>query len=99
MNYYYSVSDEYEHVVKNLKAIEKLERDLAEVKEHLRCAEDAQDYRIQGKMFGINNQLVPKIPTHEMLKALAGEPLILSASDEEELCKRYAAMLEAAPTR
>lgn len=31
-------------------------------------------------------------PTHAMLKALAGDPLILSASDEAELRARYKAM-------
>ena len=40
-------------------------------------------------------QLVPKTPTHKMLRALAGEPLILSASEEAELRRRYEAMLEA----
>jgi hypothetical protein len=44
-------------------------------------------------------QLVPKNPTHRMLKKLAGDPLILCASDEEELRKRYEAMLEASPVK
>jgi hypothetical protein len=33
-------------------------------------------------------------PTHEMLKALAGDPLILAVSHEEDLRRRYAEMLE-----
>lgn len=37
---------------------------------------------------------LPAEPTHEMLKALAGDPVILASSDEEELRKRYAAMLK-----
>lgn len=36
---------------------------------------------------------LPQEPTYEMLKALAGDPVILAASDEEELRKRYAAMI------
>ena len=32
--------------------------------------------------------------THDMLKALAGDPVILAASDEEELRRRYRAMRE-----
>ena len=44
-------------------------------------------------------QLVPKEPTHRMLKALAGDPLILAASDRDELLRRWDAMLEASPVR
>ena len=32
-----------------LRRIAALERELAEAQEHLRCAEDAQDYRLQAK--------------------------------------------------
>lgn len=39
------------------------------------------------------SEYVPSEPTHDMLKALAGDPAILAASDEEELRKRYAVML------
>ena len=44
-------------------------------------------------------QLVPKTPTHKMLKALAGGLPFLRASEEEELRRRYEAMLEACPVR
>lgn len=44
-------------------------------------------------------QLVPRNPTLKMLKALAGDPLILAASDEEQLRQRYFKMLEASPVR
>ena len=44
-------------------------------------------------------QLVPIEPTRGMLMALAGEPVILAASDEEELRKRYAHMLKMSPVR
>ena len=39
---------------------------------------------------------LPEEPTHAMLKALAGDPLLLAASDEQELRRRYKAMVEAA---
>jgi len=39
---------------------------------------------------------LPAEPTYEMLKALAGDPVILAASHEEEYRKRYEAMLLAA---
>ena len=39
--------------------------------------------------------LVPKNPTHAMLKALAGDPLILAASDAQELRRRWQQMLKA----
>lgn len=44
-------------------------------------------------------QLVPIEPHWKMLMALAGEPLILAASDEQELRRRYEAMLRASPVR
>jgi hypothetical protein len=37
---------------------------------------------------------LPAEPTHDMLKALAGDPAILAASDEEELRRRYGVMRE-----
>jgi hypothetical protein len=37
---------------------------------------------------------LPREPTYAMLKALAGDPLILAASDEAELRLRYDLMLE-----
>ena len=37
---------------------------------------------------------LPPEPTHAMLKALAGDPVILAASDEAELRARYAAMVQ-----
>jgi hypothetical protein len=43
-------------------------------------------------------QIVPIKPPREMLVALAGFPLILAASDEEELRRRYEAMLAEAPS-
>ena len=54
-------------------------------------------YRAKGKRKSY--QLVPIEPTHLMLKALAGDPLILAGSDEIELRRRYEAMLKASPTR
>lgn len=36
-------------------------------------------------------------PTYEMLKALAGDPLLLAGSDEQELRRRYKTMRERAP--
>ena len=42
-------------------------------------------------------RVVPEEPTYEMMKALAGEPLILAASEFLELQARYKAMLAAAP--
>lgn len=44
-------------------------------------------------------QLVPKEPTLKMLKALAGDPLILAASDRDELLRRWDAALAASPVR
>jgi hypothetical protein len=44
-------------------------------------------------------QLVPKEPTLKMLKALAGEPLILAASDRDELLRRWDEALRASPVR
>ena len=44
-------------------------------------------------------QLVPIYPSYNMLKALAGNPLILLASDERELRCRYAEMLKKSPVR
>lgn len=41
--------------------------------------------------------VLPAEPTYDMLKALAGDPLILAASDEQELRRRYQAMIAAAP--
>ena len=43
-------------------------------------------------------RLVPIEPNYEMLKALAGNPLILAASDEAELRRRYAEMLKVSPS-
>jgi hypothetical protein len=43
-------------------------------------------------------KLLPPEPTHEMLRALAGDPALLAASDEAELRKRYQAMRDCAPT-
>ena len=34
-------------------------------------------------------------PSYKMLKALCGDPVILAASDEQEIRMRYAAMLDA----
>ena len=42
-------------------------------------------------------EFLPEQPTHAMLKALAGEPLLLVASDEQELRARYLAMLQHCP--
>ena len=42
-------------------------------------------------------RVVPEEPTYEMMKALAGEPLILAASEFLELQARYKAMLAASP--
>lgn len=39
--------------------------------------------------------LCPREPTYHMLKALAGDPLLLAASDEQELRLRYEDMLKA----
>jgi hypothetical protein len=44
-------------------------------------------------------QLVPMNPTYKMLKAMAGEPLILAANEEAELRQRYFAMLKASPVK
>ena len=44
-------------------------------------------------------QLVPIDPSYVMLKALAGDPVILAASDEAELRLRYAEMLKVSPVR
>lgn len=44
-------------------------------------------------------QLVPRNPTYKMLKALAGDPLLLAASAEAEFRQRYFKMLEASPVR
>lgn len=44
-------------------------------------------------------QLVPKEPSLAMLKALAGDPLILAASDRDELLLRWDAALKASPVR
>jgi hypothetical protein len=44
-------------------------------------------------------QLVPIDPSYNMLKALAGDPVFLAASDEAELRRRYAEMLKASPVR
>jgi hypothetical protein len=38
---------------------------------------------------------LPADPPRDVLMALAGEPLLLAASDEQELRRRYAAMREA----
>ena len=38
---------------------------------------------------------LPQEPSHGMLKALAGDPVILAASDEEELRRRYREMVSA----
>lgn len=38
-------------------------------------------------------EYLPSEPTYAMLKALAGDPVLLAASDEEELRRRYKAML------
>ena len=43
--------------------------------------------------------LLPVEPTYDMLKALAGDPLILAASDRDELCRRWAEMLKLVPKR
>lgn len=45
---------------------------------------------------GDTSLYVPSEPTYEMLKALAGNPVLLAASDEAELRRRYKAMVEAA---
>jgi hypothetical protein len=39
--------------------------------------------------------ILPADPQRDVLMALAGEPLLLAASDEQELRRRYAAMREA----
>lgn len=40
--------------------------------------------------------LVPREPTYHILKALAGNPILLAASDEQELRIRWDDMLSAA---
>ena len=42
-------------------------------------------------------EFLPEELTYAMLKALAGDPVILAASDEAELRRRYAEMLQHAP--
>lgn len=42
-------------------------------------------------------EALPIEPTHDMLKALGGDPVILAASDEDELRERYKAMLAVSP--
>ena len=42
-------------------------------------------------------EFLPEVPNHAMLKALAGDPLILAASDEQELRRRYFEMLKHCP--
>jgi hypothetical protein len=44
-------------------------------------------------------QLVPIEPSWKMLVALAGDPVILAASDEQELRHRYFEMLKASPVK
>ena len=44
--------------------------------------------REQYEIYGYGNYL-PAEPTYAMLRALAGEPVILAASDEQELRRRY----------
>jgi hypothetical protein len=46
---------------------------------------------------GPHCEYLPAEPTYEMLKALAGDPVIMAASDEVELRRRYRAMLQASP--
>lgn len=44
------------------------------------------------KALGRAEKMLPEEPPYEALKALAGDPLLLAASDEQELRRRYAVM-------